>query len=153
MENNELIQKKIEAYKKELLLNKYTKICAEKAEKINDEDLLFIKYALEQSGEFIAHRRGDLSVWDVTTNPNYKINNSVISTNKIQRTSIYITSAVIIASAFIQYFDMKINETNKFIQEKQDKKDSMQQKTDSIQKLNQIKELELIRKSIDSLRK
>ena len=153
MEKHELIQKKIENCKKELAKNKYVKLFGEKGENLNNEDFLFIKYVLEQSTEFTAYQRGDLEIWDITTNPNYETSKSVISTNRIQKGTLIFTSILIIIGTIIQYCSWKVSKDNLRLLESQQYQDSIY----IDHKRKTMHELELkvisIQKKVDSLRK
>ena len=81
-----LIEQRANEYINILEKESYLKLST--TEGFNEQEIKRIISLIEASGKFTAKQRFQLNTWDITINPNYDINQSIIKTNNSVQSSI-----------------------------------------------------------------
>ena len=108
---------------------------------------------VQESGEFFVVKRNSEEVWDVMINPGYRLTESIKSTNTVQRKSLIITGIFFGFGVVFQIISAAIAYTEYTLHRKQDQKQELKAKADSLT-IDGLKEKMIsIQKRLDDMQK
>lgn len=145
------VNRKINEYLNILEKDDYVRVDFKTSGLKNHDEAFRVITSLTKSGKYLAERNGDVLEWRLSKNPNFELNesvrqtnNSVKSTNKLQKWSLIITGVAIVVSCVFQGISLSQ-------QKEQMQLDTKERKSDSLKEVYLMEKIHAIQKRLDSM--